>query len=291
MPLLDGQPAPETSRNSCPVPGQDRVPQDPQLPPIDGGNLGTGLGLLRPELLTQLISAVVAGVALIARAMFSGQQDPSDGTSGGGGDLAGSSSSKKQREVVHSLPWGASCGGSSGGSAGGSGVESPLPSVDIAMPLGDHLPQATREKILQGEYVDLFSILYHKVEKNDKDLLDDKEKEILRKRKIEQMWTNWLSGYLVYAWVIVQEHPDRGPALFQYMDIIYKVYLNFASDCWLQYDEDFRIRANSKPALPWDQVHSGLWLQTMTVNKVLSGERAHSGHLVQRSGVSQTVPR
>lgn len=99
------------------------------------------------------------------------------------------------------------------------------------MPLSDHLLQSKWEKILQGEYVDLFSLLYREVEKKDKDLLADRKKEILRKRKIEPNWTNWLSGYLVYTRVIVREHRDRDPSLFQYLDIVYKAYLNFASTC------------------------------------------------------------
>lgn len=82
----------------------------------------------------------------LARAAFSGQGEPSSGSSGGGSDPGGSSSSTKLKEVVHSLPWGASCGATTG--SGGS--ESPLPSGDITMPLGDHLLQATREKILRG---------------------------------------------------------------------------------------------------------------------------------------------
>lgn len=120
--------------------------------------------------------------------------------------------------------------------------------------------------------------------------MDDKKKEILKKPKIDWNWTNCLSGFLVYPVVIVCEHPDRGPALFQDLDIIYKAYLNFASDCWLQHDEDFRIRANSNPSLAWDQVLSGFWLQIMTGNKVLLGERAHSGYMVQHTAGSVALP-
>lgn len=91
--------------------------------------------------------------------------------------------------------------------------------------------------------MDLFSLLYQELEKKDKDLLDDKGKEILKKRKIGRNWTNWLFGFLVYTGIIVCAYPDRRLALFQYLDIIYNAYLNFASGCWLQHDEDFGIRA------------------------------------------------
>lgn len=40
-----------------------------------------------------------------------------------------------------------------------------IPSGDTAMLLGEHLQPATREKILRGEFVDFFSMLYQEVEK------------------------------------------------------------------------------------------------------------------------------
>lgn len=55
------------------------------------------------------------------------------------------------------------------------------------MPLGEHLAQVIRNKILRGEYVDLFSLLYRELEKKDKDLQD--EKEILKKCKVDRNWT------------------------------------------------------------------------------------------------------
>lgn len=42
------------------------------------------------------------------------------------------------------------------------------PYGDISLPLGNLLPE-TREKILQGEYVDVFSVLYRAFKKKEKD--------------------------------------------------------------------------------------------------------------------------
>lgn len=44
------------------------------MPSVDLGGVGMGEGLLRPEVLTQLISTVIAGVAPIARAAFRGSR-------------------------------------------------------------------------------------------------------------------------------------------------------------------------------------------------------------------------
>lgn len=63
------------------------------------------------------------------------------------------------------------------------------------MPLGEHLLLFTRGKILREDYIDFFFLLYGEIEKKDKDLMDDKEKEILRKRKVDRTWANWLSFF------------------------------------------------------------------------------------------------
>lgn len=46
----------------------------------------------------------------------------------------------------------------------------------------------SRVNILKGEFVDLFSLLYREPEKKDKEVLDDKEKEKLRKKVVDRMW-------------------------------------------------------------------------------------------------------
>lgn len=60
------------------------------------------------------------------------------------------------------------------------------------MLLGKHLLQATKENILWGEYVDFFSLMYHELQKKDKELMEDKEKEIWKKRKAGHRPTGFL---------------------------------------------------------------------------------------------------
>lgn len=72
-------------------------------------------------------------------------------------------------------------------------------SGDVALPLGDHLLLVMRDKILCGDFVDLFSWLFREIKKKDKDLMDEKEKEILKSHRVDHTWANWLPGFLVYA--------------------------------------------------------------------------------------------
>lgn len=72
------------------------------------------------------------------------------------------------------------------------------------MPLQDHLTTNTRDKILQGEYVDIFSLLFRELEKKDKDDQDEYEKECIKCHKVDCNWANWHLGFLIYASVIMQ---------------------------------------------------------------------------------------
>ncbi|XP_054845591.1 uncharacterized protein LOC129336489 [Eublepharis macularius] len=157
-----------------------------------------------------------------------------------------------------------------------------MPFGDTALPLGDHLTPATRDKILRGEFVDVFTLLFRELEKKDKEDMDDRDKERLKRRKIDRTWANWLPGMLIYAGVIARAQPQRAAPLFQYIDIVYRAHTEFVGAAWMQYDEEFRMRAAVDPTLPWDRIHQQLWLQLMAPAKPNLGDRSDSGHLVQR---------
>lgn len=72
--------------------------------------------------------------------------------------------------------------------------------------------------------------MYREEEKKEKELMNDKAKEVLKKRKVDRTWANWLSVFLIYASVIVREHPKRGMALFQYLVIVYKAFSCFSEN-------------------------------------------------------------
>lgn len=52
------------------------------------------------------------------------------------------------------------------------------------MPLGDHLTTNTRDKILRGESIDVFSLLFRKLEKEDKEDSDECKKEHLKYHRV-----------------------------------------------------------------------------------------------------------
>lgn len=155
------------------------------------------------------------------------------------------------------------------------------PCGDVGSELGSHLSPITRMKILQGAYLDMFSLLNtedHRVKETEDE--DDKQRRL--RKKPEHTWENWLSGYTIYMGVIVAAQPWRAWSLVQYQDLIHRAHADFPGDTWLQYDQGFRKRAALNPTLRWDEPLSKLWLQTMTPARPMAGDRFDSGHLIRR---------
>lgn len=89
-------------------------------------------------------------------------------------------------------------------------------------PLGAHLKQEVREKIVKGEYVEIFSLLPFEKFNLDRVKPDDskKEDEKRRYRLIPRTFGNWLQAFAIMASLIGEKNPEHCSALFCYMDAI-----------------------------------------------------------------------
>ena len=72
--------------------------------------------------------------------------------------------------------------------------------------------------------------------------------------------------------------------MFQYLDLIYRVYVDFAGQAWFIYDESFCMRSAIHPNLRWDEPFLGLWLQSMMPARPNLGDRFDNGHLIHKTG-------
>lgn len=162
--------------------------------------------------------------------------------------------------------------------------ERPYGSVDL--PLGGHLALTVKEKIWRGEFVDLFSLLHTEPEPVPKVGEPERDQETVKKRKIDRNWTNWLYGYCIYMAVVVQLHPKKAPALIKYLDIVHRTMRDFGGQAWLQYDQNFRLRASHDPSLSWSVPQFELWMQVVTPARPIMGDRSDSGHLIARNVVT-----
>ena len=133
-----------------------------------------------------------------------------------------------------------------------------LPFEDYSLPLGDHLTLATKERIWKGNYVHIFGLLNRKVNIKAMNKDDEVEKERCRCHEPDKTRANWLTGFLIYTGVIVKAQPWRAQSLFQYLDPIYRAYMDFPVHTWLIYEENFCLWAVTYPNLRWDEPHPRL---------------------------------
>ena len=129
--------------------------------------------------------------------------------------------------------------------------------------------------------MDLFKLLNSNEEKKELDKEDERDKERHRCKRPDRTWSNWLPGFLIYAGVIVRAQPYQALSLFQYLDLSYRAYVDFAGQAWLSYDEAFRMRCAIHPNLCRDEPLAGLWLARPNL-----GDRMDSGHLIRKAAVN-----
>ncbi|OCT57189.1 hypothetical protein XELAEV_18003887mg [Xenopus laevis] len=126
-------------------------------------------------------------------------------------------------------------------------------------PLGLHLPQAVRDKIVRGEYVDLLSLLPSAKEflvKNDK----VSEVEIDRRRPVARTFSNWLQAFCIYANVLCAKQPHLSSGLFKHVDIILEAYKAYGGIAWFIYDDRFRQKMSIQRSIPWGSKDIDLWM-------------------------------
>lgn len=73
------------------------------------------------------------------------------------------------------------------------------PAREVDLPLGQHLLPATRDKMCNGECMELLSILFRELEKKDKADLDERDNEKFKNLNVDRTWSNWLAGYFIYT--------------------------------------------------------------------------------------------
>ncbi|XP_041458590.1 uncharacterized protein LOC121410509 isoform X2 [Lytechinus variegatus] len=148
----------------------------------------------------------------------------------------------------------------------------PQPLVSVCDPLGADISLGLKEKIWQGDYVDL--VLLQKQTRNSFltnnigpgttfqlmpsasgfQLQPQTNARQQRITSIEQ----WTSVFLVYISIYLERHPGR--ELLKYMDMVRGAARNNGGYGWRDYDVQFRLRQARSPARSWVSINAELWL-------------------------------
>ena len=140
-----------------------------------------------------------------------------------------------------------------------------LPQIhSIHNPVGSHISQAMREKIVSGQYIDLENLLESPIDNVNKLSINREGHLILapveKKSKITNI-QSWSDAFIIYSSIYVSAHPDKAQALLKYMHNIRTGAKRTSGLGWKVYDQQFRLRLASDPVgNSFDKIDYELWL-------------------------------
>ncbi|KAL8203483.1 UNVERIFIED_CONTAM: hypothetical protein K2H54_055302, partial [Gekko kuhli] len=127
-------------------------------------------------------------------------------------------------------------------------------------PPGLHLSEELRDSILDGYYVNVFTLL-QKWGTEARTLKHDKKEKKERSEEAERTFINWVSGYLVYAGVVATAYPERGWHLINHMSNVVEARVLAGEGAAIDYDETCRKLASRNERARWDLLQDKIWLQ------------------------------
>ncbi|KAL8221100.1 UNVERIFIED_CONTAM: hypothetical protein K2H54_059163 [Gekko kuhli] len=127
-------------------------------------------------------------------------------------------------------------------------------------PPGLHLSEELRDSILDGYYVNVFTLL-QKRGTEARMLKSDKKEKKERSEEAERTFLNWVSGYLVYAGVVATAYPERGWHLLNHMSNVVEARVLAGEGAAIDYDETCRKLASRNERALWDLLQDKVCLR------------------------------
>lgn len=132
--------------------------------------------------------------------------------------------------------------------------------------LGMHVSNAIKQKIIEGQYIDLASLLPPRPGGDEKKLIVNNMGEIISKdanpKKVDTI-EQWTDLMFIFAGIYLSGHPAKSIELLKYMQCV-RMGANRGAVGWKEYDVQYRLRKAHNPASSWGKVDSELWLMYMT---------------------------
>ncbi|CAI5782154.1 XP_028590673.1uncharacterized protein LOC114599482 [Podarcis lilfordi] len=125
--------------------------------------------------------------------------------------------------------------------------------------LGNHLSQKKRNKILNGDYVDMFTLLPPTKLMGKGEKRRSFGKRRYRTPRAEHTFENWLDGYQVFMGVVCVAYPRCSMDLVAYLAHVRRAHTLAGENAALTYDENFRRSASLLPSTRWDLRDPNYW--------------------------------
>ena len=147
------------------------------------------------------------------------------------------------------------------------GIE-PLPlfSDDVYV----HIPMCLRQQIWRGEYLNLALLLKGAVESSQ--YCSPNTLRVTANGTLEagpricresiSSIESWTDAFLIFMAIVVVQNPSKSTELIRYMTIIREASQTHASNSWIVYDSQFRLRQAVHPG-SWARMNQELWSRFM----------------------------
>lgn len=133
--------------------------------------------------------------------------------------------------------------------------------------LGTNVSQTLKEKITNGEYIDLGLLLTntaHGQEHNNIIVMNNGQLQCQPKsgKKISDI-SSWIDAFLIFMSIYVGSHPESAMGLIKYMYTVKLGASRSSGLSWYEYDQQFRYKVHKNSEVSWGVVDQELWLLYM----------------------------
>ena len=93
----------------------------------------------------------------------------------------------------------------------------------------------------------------------------------------------WMQTWNTYVAIAVNTFKDRAIPMLSYQRVITNAAAKFPMSKWYEYDKCFRLKLSNDQSMTWDQVHTGLWLESFTGSSSTSSQYSASTSNIQKA--------
>ena len=129
------------------------------------------------------------------------------------------------------------------------------------------MPDALKQKIITGEYIDLGQLLQRRPGPDKSRCLTIEDGHLVVQSKPFSMKitdiNHWSDAFLILANNFSSAHPESTSGLFKYTHSVCLGAKRYSGLCFKFYDEQYRLMKASNPSSSWGVVDQELWLLYM----------------------------
>ncbi len=161
----------------------------------------------------------------------------------------------------------------------------PIPTYSGGIALDIHVPQATRTKIWNNEYVHLADLLIKDKERLNAAVKFSPDGQVMVEQNPRKIYSieKWTEAFNIYAAIYSKKFPSEMPFVIKHMSMVRKVY-DKGGD-WLEYDRQYR-RYRQEYNTPWSTFISEIYTDAVA-GANHSGKRQNSNNNFQPGNKTQ----